>query len=308
MRIVDATARLVARAGGALRGVRDRARGVWPQYREPASARRARRARANASRADAASRTKRRAVETERDRRHRLARGRRPYRRAAGHRRRRPALALPHRGRHRERRPRLSADRADLQSRARAGRTTTSRPNSTPRAARSRWCRCPASARAWSAWSSPRRPSGSPRWMTPALNGEIERRSHSILGKIAVEPGRGVFPLAVETARSFGEPHRARRRGRACHSADRRAGPQSRSARRRHHRRTRGGGAPRRRRCRRGRTARALRALRRADVNSRTLRRRPAQPHAPSGFPAGAGRARPRALSASTGSARCAAP
>ena len=37
-----------------------------------------------------------------------------------------------------------------------------------------------------------------------ALDDEIERRSHSILGKIAVEPGRGVFPLAVETARSFG--------------------------------------------------------------------------------------------------------
>ena len=34
-----------------------------------------------------------------------------------------------------------------------------------------------------------------------ALNDEIEQRSHSILGKIAVEPGRGVFPLAVETVR-----------------------------------------------------------------------------------------------------------
>ena len=33
---------------------------------------------------------------------------------------------------------------------------------------------------------------------------EIERRSHSILGKIAVEPGRGVFPLAIETATAFG--------------------------------------------------------------------------------------------------------
>jgi 2-octaprenyl-6-methoxyphenol hydroxylase len=32
---------------------------------------------------------------------------------------------------------------------------------------------------------------------------EIERRSHSILGKITVEPGRGVFPLTVETARAF---------------------------------------------------------------------------------------------------------
>jgi 2-octaprenyl-6-methoxyphenol hydroxylase len=33
---------------------------------------------------------------------------------------------------------------------------------------------------------------------------EIERRSHSILGKITVEPGRGMFPLVAETARSFG--------------------------------------------------------------------------------------------------------
>jgi 2-octaprenyl-6-methoxyphenol hydroxylase len=33
---------------------------------------------------------------------------------------------------------------------------------------------------------------------------EIERRSHSILGKIEVAQGRGVFPLAIETARSFG--------------------------------------------------------------------------------------------------------
>jgi 2-octaprenyl-6-methoxyphenol hydroxylase len=37
-----------------------------------------------------------------------------------------------------------------------------------------------------------------------ALNTEIERRSHSILGKISVEPGRGVFPLAVETVHTFG--------------------------------------------------------------------------------------------------------
>jgi 2-octaprenyl-6-methoxyphenol hydroxylase len=29
---------------------------------------------------------------------------------------------------------------------------------------------------------------------------EIEQRSHSILGKVNVEPGRGLFPLAVETA------------------------------------------------------------------------------------------------------------
>ena len=36
-----------------------------------------------------------------------------------------------------------------------------------------------------------------------ALAEEIESRSHSILGKIRVEPGRGAFPLAVQTARVF---------------------------------------------------------------------------------------------------------
>jgi 2-octaprenyl-6-methoxyphenol hydroxylase len=36
------------------------------------------------------------------------------------------------------------------------------------------------------------------------LADEIERRSHSILGRITLEAGRGAFPLAVETARRFG--------------------------------------------------------------------------------------------------------
>jgi 2-octaprenyl-6-methoxyphenol hydroxylase len=36
-----------------------------------------------------------------------------------------------------------------------------------------------------------------------ALGPEIERRAHSILGKVTVEPGRGIFPLAVETAGRF---------------------------------------------------------------------------------------------------------
>ena len=36
-----------------------------------------------------------------------------------------------------------------------------------------------------------------------ALAAEIERRAHSHLGKMRVEPGRGVFPLAVETAQAF---------------------------------------------------------------------------------------------------------
>jgi 2-octaprenyl-6-methoxyphenol hydroxylase len=37
-----------------------------------------------------------------------------------------------------------------------------------------------------------------------ALATEIERRSHSLLGKVTSEAGRGVFPLAAEVARSFG--------------------------------------------------------------------------------------------------------
>jgi 2-octaprenyl-6-methoxyphenol hydroxylase len=35
------------------------------------------------------------------------------------------------------------------------------------------------------------------------LDEEIERRAHSILGKIRVEPGRGAFPLGIATATSF---------------------------------------------------------------------------------------------------------
>ncbi len=35
------------------------------------------------------------------------------------------------------------------------------------------------------------------------LSAEVERRSHSVLGKMTAEPGRGLFPLAIETANSF---------------------------------------------------------------------------------------------------------
>jgi 2-octaprenyl-6-methoxyphenol hydroxylase len=38
-----------------------------------------------------------------------------------------------------------------------------------------------------------------------ALAAELERRAHSLLGSMHVEPGRGLFPLAVETARSFAQ-------------------------------------------------------------------------------------------------------
>jgi 2-octaprenyl-6-methoxyphenol hydroxylase len=37
-----------------------------------------------------------------------------------------------------------------------------------------------------------------------ALAGELETRAHSILGKFTIEPGRGVFSLARQTARCFG--------------------------------------------------------------------------------------------------------
>ena len=36
-----------------------------------------------------------------------------------------------------------------------------------------------------------------------ALSREIERRAHSLLGTMNVEPGRGIFPLAIETAEAF---------------------------------------------------------------------------------------------------------
>ncbi len=35
------------------------------------------------------------------------------------------------------------------------------------------------------------------------LSAEVERRAHSLFGKMSVEPGRGIFPLAVETAGAF---------------------------------------------------------------------------------------------------------
>ena len=54
------------------------------------------------------------------------------------------------------------------------------------------------------------------------LADEIERRSHSILGKITLEPGRGAFPLAVETARRFGR-NRVALVGEAAHRCRRSA-------------------------------------------------------------------------------------
>ena len=49
-----------------------------------------------------------------------------------------------------------------------------------------------------------------------AMAQEIERRSHSILGRIELEPGRGTFPLTVEKAARFGA-HRVALVGEAAH-------------------------------------------------------------------------------------------
>ena len=130
-----------------------------------------------------------------------------------------------------------------------------------------------------------------------ALNAEIERRSHSLLGKISVEPGRGVFPLAVETVRSFGL-NRIALVGEAAHLVPP-IGAQGLNLGLRDAA-TIGelvvDGAPRRRRHRRRQSSFALRraaARRRAEPHARG---RPPQPHAALGFPP---RAKRRAASAS---------
>jgi 2-octaprenyl-6-methoxyphenol hydroxylase len=48
------------------------------------------------------------------------------------------------------------------------------------------------------------------------LAGEIERRAHSLLGAMTIEPGRGMFPLSVETAAAFAR-HRIALVGEAAH-------------------------------------------------------------------------------------------
>jgi 2-octaprenyl-6-methoxyphenol hydroxylase len=49
-----------------------------------------------------------------------------------------------------------------------------------------------------------------------ALSDELERRAHSILGKVTVEAGRGAFPLGAETAEAFAA-HRTALVGEAAH-------------------------------------------------------------------------------------------
>src|ERR1700712_4029698 len=49
-----------------------------------------------------------------------------------------------------------------------------------------------------------------------ALSDAAERQSHSILGRVSVEPGRHLFPLAVEQPRQFSR-HRIALIGEAAH-------------------------------------------------------------------------------------------
>ena len=100
------------------------------------------------------------------------------------------------------------------------------------------------------------------------LSEAAEAQSHSILGRIRVEPGRHLFPLAIEQPRQFAKAsHRAGRRGRACAAADRRAGPQHGAARRRRYRRHRARRDGVGRRSRRAAGAEALRIRRGAPTS-----------------------------------------
>ena len=204
MRIVDATARLVARAGGAFRCVRDRARCVRPQYREPASAGRARCSRAQRSHRSRGSRTKpARWKPTDTGVTVSLKGGDRIAAR----------LVIGADGRRS-----LCRTAAGIESDGRAYPQTALTFNL-------------AHARPHHDTSTEFHTESGPFTLVPlpgersslvcvvepaeaeriaalddvALNDEIEQRSHSILGKVTVEPGRGVFPLAVETVRTFGQ-------------------------------------------------------------------------------------------------------
>ena len=83
------------------------------------------------------------------------------------------------------------------------------------------------------------------------LSEAAEKQSHSIFGRVRVEPGRHLFPLADRTSQPIRKgPRRAGRRVRPCGTADRRAGPQHGSARRRRYCRHRRPGDLARRRSR----------------------------------------------------------
>ncbi len=64
---------------------------------------------------------------------------------------------------------------------------------------------------------SARAPPNSPRWTTPRLSAEIERRAHSLLGTMTVEPAAALSARDRDRAKpSRARPHRAGRRSGAC--------------------------------------------------------------------------------------------
>ena len=139
--------------------------------------------------------------------------------------------------------------------RAQRGRIMTPRPNSTPPAGRSRWCRCRASAQAWSGCSirRSRRHRGARR--RRAVGRDRARLAFHPRQDHGRARPRTVSAVGRDRAAFCRQAHRADRRSRACDPADRRARAQSRTARCRRHRRTGRRRAARRRRYRRRRCA-----------------------------------------------------
>ena len=228
---------------------------------------------------------------------------------AARDRRRRPALALPRRRRHRHR-GRAYPQTALTSTSRTAAAPTTHRPNSTPRAGPFTLVPLPGALEPGLRARPGRRPPRLRRYPTTDMAAEIERRAHSILGKIDVEPGRGVFPLAVETATRLRRANRVALVGEAAHVIPP-IGAQGLNLGLRDaatHRRARGRRAPRR-----AATSAHPDLTSRYDTHAPRrrdephARGRPAQPQPALGFPAGAGRARARRFSSWTASARCAA-
>ena len=285
------------RAGGPLRGLRDRARRVRPQHREPASPRRARRARADLAVADRGSRTKPARCETSDsgvtvtlEGGGRIAArlvigadGRRSLCRAAagiesdGHAYPQTALTfnLAHTRPHHDTSTEFHTESGPF--------TLVPLPGERS----SLVCVVePAEAERIAALDD------------AALDDEIERRSHSILGKITVEPGRGVFRSRSRRCGRFAQ-NRIALVGEAAHLIPP-IGAQGLNLGLRDaatHRRARGGGAPRRRRRRRARSAGALRRAAPRRREKPHACRRSAQPHAARPISC---RCRARAASAST--------
>ncbi len=92
---------------------------------------------------------------------------------------------------------------ADLQHQPFPCRTGISRPNFTRRKALACSCRCRVIAAAWSGSRAPKEAERLKALGDDELSEAAERQSHSILGRVKVEAGRNLFPLAIERPRQF---------------------------------------------------------------------------------------------------------